>query len=452
MKILSILSRARASRLLSLALGTTVAATATLSSVLLTEGKAHAQPAGASQKREDIALAIGETKTISAVGIDQYTEGQSGIVSINLTDDKTQFVIRAVKPGSTTLLLIRKDKSQVTYDIAVANRPPQVVEKELVQLLEGIPGIRVRRVGGRVFIEGGVSSEADAKRITQIASLYSGQVESVVTVGQGAADRKLLMRLDFYFVQYEKSWNYTVGIGWPAQIGGQGAQSEIIQSRIDFDFISKTATRAEASIVNQPMPRLDIGSRYGWVRILKQSTVITSNGSEATFQSGGEQNFQQVTANAIGLVKVQFGTNVTVLPRYDVNTKDVEIKLNADVADLTPAVSGTVPGRATTKLETLVTLKLGQALVLSGIKTQTRRRDSVGLPGLAQIPIIGALFGSQRWDNAETEGAVFIIPSVVDSVPKSSLEIINNALNSFKDYSGDIDNVEAFPKTPPSAK
>ena len=115
MKVLSIPYRARASRILSLAIGTTVAATATLSSVLLTEGTAHAQPAGASQKREDIALAIGETKTISAVGIDQYTEGQSGIVSINLTDDKTQFVIRAVKPGSTTLLLIRKDKSQVTY-------------------------------------------------------------------------------------------------------------------------------------------------------------------------------------------------------------------------------------------------------------------------------------------------------------------------------------------------
>ncbi len=409
--------------------------------------------AQSTQKREDIALAIGETKTISAVGIDQYTEGQQGIIKVELTDDKTQFVLRALKPGSTTLLLIRKDKSQVTYDLSVAQRPPQVVEKELVQLLEGIPGIRVRRVGGRVFIEGGVSSESDSKRIQQIASLYQGQVESVVTVGQGAADRKLLMRLDFYFVQYEKSWNYTVGIGWPASIGGVSGQGqEIVQSRIDFDFIAKTATRAETSIVNQPMPRLDIGSRYGWVRIMKQSTVITSNGSEATFQSGGEQNFQQVTANAIGLVKVQFGTNVTVLPRYDVNSKDVEIKLAADVADLTPPASGTVPGRNTTKLETLVTLKLGQALVLSGIKTQTRRRDSTGLPGLAQLPIVGALFGSQRWDNAETEGAVFIIPSVVDSVPKSSLEIINNALNSFKDYSGDIDNVEAFPKAPPSAK
>lgn len=412
-----------------------------------------AQPAGQSGKREDVALAIGETRTISAVGIDQYTEGQPGVVNVQLTDDKTQFVLRATKPGNTTLLLIRKDKSQVTYDISVAQRPPAVVEKELVQLLEGIPGIRVRRVGGRVFIEGGVSSEADAKRIQQIASLYQGQVESVVTVGQGAADRKLLMRLDFYFVQYEKSWNYTVGVGWPASIGGTGGSGqEIFQTRIDFDFISKTATRADASIVNQPMPRLDIGSRYGWVRILKQSTIITSNGSEATFQNGGEQNFQQQTAQSIGLVKVQFGTNVTVLPRYDVNTKDVEIKLSADVADLTPAASGTVPGRSTTKLETLVTLKLGQALVLSGIKTQTRRRDSVGLPGLAQIPVVGALFGSQRWDNAETEGAVFIIPSVVDTVPKSSLEIINNALNSFKDYSGDIDNVEAYPKAPPSAK
>ncbi len=415
---------------------------------------ASAQPAGTSGKREDLSLAIGETKTVSAVGIEQYTEGQPGIVDVRLTDDKSQFVIRAVKPGTTTLLLIRKDRSQITYDISVAQRPPQVVERELQQLLEGIPGIRVRRIGGRIFIEGGVSSEADSKRIQQIASLYGGQVESVVTVGQGAADRKLLIRLDFFFVQYEKTWNYTVGIGWPASIGGasSGGQGDVFQNRIDFDFISRTTTTAQASIINQPLPRLDIGSRYGWVKIMKQSTVITSNGSEATFQSGGEQNFQQVTATSVGLVKVVFGTNMTVLPRFDTITKDVEIKLNADVADLTPPAGGTVPGRTTTKLETLVTLKLGQALVLSGIKTQTRRRDSTGLPGLAQLPIVGALFGSQRWDNAETEGAVFIIPSVVDSVPKSALEIINNALNSFKDYAGDIDNVDAYQKTPPSAK
>ena len=152
-------------------------------------------------------------------------------------------------------------------------------------------------------------------------------------------------------------------------------------------------------------------------------------------------------------MNVKFGTNVTVLPRYDSNTRDVELKLAADVADLTPerTTSGP-PGRTTTKLETQVTLKLGQALILSGIKTATQRHQVNGLPGLSDIPVLGVLFGSHGNEKAEVEGAVFIVPSIVDTVPKSALELINNAMTTYKEYSGEIEYVDAYPKTPPNAK
>jgi pilus assembly protein CpaC len=140
------------------------------------------------------------------------------------------------------------------------------------------------------------------------------------------------------------------------------------------------------------------------------------------------------------------------LPRYDQNTKDVEIKLAADVADLVPPESGTVPGRNTTKLETLVTLKLGQALILSGIRTQSQRHNITGLPGLSEIPVLGILFGAHTQDNEDTEGAVFIIPSVIDTVPKSALDLVKNAVATYKEYTGDIDLLDTFPKAPPSAK
>jgi pilus assembly protein CpaC len=127
--------------------------------------------------------------------------------------------------------------------------------------------------------------------------------------------------------------------------------------------------------------------------------------------------------------------------------------LDADVADLTePAAPNGPPGRTTTKLDTSVTLKLGQALVLSGIKTATQRHVVNGLPGLSEIPIIGLLFGTHSNDKSENEGAVFIVPSVVDSVPKSALELINNAMATYKEYNGDLEYVDAYPKQPPSAK
>jgi pilus assembly protein CpaC len=412
---------------------------------------AHAQKT--SQAQDDLSLAVGETRTLPATGVKEYSEGVKGIVDVVPTPDGRTFVLTGRKEGTTTLLLIKNDGSQISYEVNVARRNPQAVEREVQNLLEGITGPRTRRIGARVFIEGSVASPAEKARVEQIAELYGGQVASIVTLGK-FEERKLLIRLDFFFVQYERTYGYNVGVGWPNSIGGVTAQGrQVIQNDYTFDFINRTTTVANASVVNQPLPRLDIAARRGWVKVAKQSSVITSNGNEATFQNGGQQNFLVATGLAANLVSVNFGTNVTVLPRYDSNTRDVEIKLAADVADLTPPQSANgPPGRTTTKLETQVTLKLGQALVLSGIKTAVQRRSINGLPGLMDIPVLGLLFGSHGQDKQEVEGAVFIVPSVVDTVPKSAIELINNTMAVYREYSGDVEYVDAYPKTPPSAK
>ncbi len=412
-------------------------------------------PAAAQKKKEqqdDISLAVGETRTIPATGVKEYSAGVPGIVDATPTPDGRFFVLTGKKPGSTTLLLIRSDGTQLAYEVTVATRNAAQVEKELQQVLEGIVGLKTRRVGSRIFVEGGVSSETELKRVEQVAALYGGQVESLVTLG-AVGDRKLLIRLDFFFVQYERTSGYNVGVAWPASIGGAQQGGQVFRSNFSYDFITRTTTAANASVVNQPLPRLDIAQRRGWVKIAKQSSVITANGSQATFQNGGQTNFLVQTGFAANIASVDFGTNVTVLARYDANTRDVDIKLTADVSDLTPPqIANGPPGKTTTKLDTIVTLKLGQALILSGIKTTTQRRAVVGLPGLSEIPVLGVLFASHSNDKSETEGAVFIVPSVVDTVPKSAIELINNTMSVYRDFSGDIEYVEAFPKAPPSAK
>jgi pilus assembly protein CpaC len=423
---------------------------ATSAALAIGEGTAFAQKPKADH--EEISLAVGETKTLPAGGVKEYSEGVKGVVDVVPTPDGRTFVITGKKPGTTTLLLIKTDGSQTTFDISVANRNPQQVEREIQQLLEPFPGVRSRRVGSRIFLEGAVPTDNEYKRIQQIVTVYGGQVDSLVTVG--VAERKLLIRLDFFFVQYSRTSGYNLGVGWPANIAGTTAAGQpIVQNNYSYDFVSRTTQTAQASVVNQPLPRLDIAARHGWAKVMKQSSVITANGNEATFQNGGESNFLVSGVGAAALVSVKFGTNVTVLPRYDSNSRDVEIKLLADVADLTPpsAPSGP-PGRLTTKLETNVTLKLGQALILSGIKTSSVTHQVDGLPGLSEIPVIGLLFGTHAQEKLDIEGAVFIVPSVVDTVPKSALELINNAMGNYREFSGEIEYLETFPKTPPSAK
>lgn len=404
----------------------------------------------AASNGDEIALAVGETKTISARDVRNFSEGSPGVIEIKLTSDNSQFVISGKRPGSTTMLMIKSDGSQVSLAVHVFARSPAVVEKELGQLLDGISGLRVHRVGARIVIDGIVGSDAELKRVQHVASLYPNQVDSLVTLpgGGGAValdgSGKYIIRIDFYFVQYDKNSSYGVGLAWPGSVGGDA----VVRSKLTFDFTAGSRA-ATASITNQPLPRLDIASGKGWAKVLKQATVVTNNGVEANFANGGEQNYTVNTGLTIGVQRIAFGTDVTVLPRYNPQKREVEMKLVADVSDLTSSASGTtLPGRMTSKLTTNVTLKLGQSIVLSGIRSQSQTHSVTGLPLLSDIPILGLLFGSHANLEVQTEGAVFVVPSVVEAVPPAAVEMVETALAKFADYDGKIDAVGAYDKKP----
>jgi pilus assembly protein CpaC len=412
--------------------------------------RAAGQVSPVREEERELNLSVGENATISAFDVESYSEGLRDVVRVKLTPDASKFVIVGDKPGTTTLLLIMKDKTQVKYTINVSVRSMQTVQNELMQLLEGSPGIRVRRIGARLFIEGGVSNEAEFKRISQIAALFPGQVESLVVQGGAAAARQVNIRVDFYFVQYDRSRSYQVGVGWPARIGGPGVASANVQ----YDFVAKGVTSAQASIVNQPLLGLDMAANKGWAKVLKHSTVITSNGSPAQFSSGGEQNYVVSTGLTAALTQIHFGTDVRVLPRYDPITHELEVKVEADVMDLTPPVAaGTnLPGRNVSKLSTIVGLKMGQSIVLSGIRTRNQRHGVSGLPLLSEIPILGVFFGSHSDAQEDTEGAVFVVPSVIESVSKSAQELVNEALSQYQEFHGDMDDVRTWQQTPMNVK
>jgi hypothetical protein len=273
------------------------------------------------EKVEELSLAVGETKSISAKETRNFSVADPAIIDVRVSPDGQTFLIVGRKPGSTTMVLIKNDGSQTTWSINVSTRPPEIVYRELQQLLEGTTGVRVRRVGGRFFLEGGVTTDTELKRLSLISALYPGQVENLVQVGSGSGDRRILIRIDFFFVSYDKSSSYQVGIGYPAAIGGDTVGT----LNATFDLLSTSINPAQATLANQPLPRLDIAANNGWAKVLKQSSIITSNGQEAIFNSGGEVNFRQFAfSNTSGLQKIAFGTNVTCLPRYDSTTREIE--------------------------------------------------------------------------------------------------------------------------------
>jgi pilus assembly protein CpaC len=399
---------------------------------------------------EELTLAVGENRTIPAGDVKNYSEGAPGIAEVKITPGGSQFVIVGQRPGATTLLLLKKDGREVVWHIRVLAQPLQIVESELHQLLGELPGIRVRKVGARFFVEGGVTTEPELERIQHIAALYPGQVESLVVLGGVAADRKINLRVDLFFVQYQKSQTMQFGVQWPGQVAGVG----LAETNFAYDLLARATQGATASLQGQPLPGLDIAARNGWAKLLKHASVLTANGGEAEFGNGGAQWFQANNGLTSSLREIEFGTNMKILPRFDAQTNELQIQVTADTADLTPPITqGTsLPSTNTSKINTSVTMKLGQCLVLSGIHTDSKRRSKTGIPWLSQIPLLGLLFGSMSRQDEELEGSVFVVPSVIEAPVTGAQARIERTLREYEKYGGNLEKVAPFDAMPPGVK
>lgn len=409
---------------------------------------AGARPAAAANTpSNEISLAVNEQYIIPATGIRSYSEGAPGFVDVRIPSDGSRIILVGLRAGSTSLLVIRNDGSQQTYSINVFRMPMETVRQNLQQLLQGYSGTTVNQVGGRLFIEGGVANEQQQRRVQQIATLYPGQVESLVTVDPTIVERRINVRIDLYFVELSRQANYVFGIRWPTSYGG-GGQADALRVQATFGVGGPMPAPFAANftgIIQQALPRLDLASNAGWARVHRQSTLITANGVEAKFRSGGEVNIRVANGLTSTVQPINFGTQLTVTPRFDPSTSRVDVRVVADISELVE--NGTdIPGRNVSQVETLVNLQLGQSMVLGGMRGRALTVGSNGLPGLAQIPVVGALFGSQSRRDQENEMVLFVVPTVIEGMSRQSEDRVANALRSYEEFGGNVGEANLIPR------
>lgn len=325
-----------------------------------------------------LVLRVGEQKSLSARGVRSYSEGVGGVADIRVTRDQTRFVIVGKSVGATSLLLIYDDGSQIQHVIRVV--------------------------------------DADA--------------------AQGFGGRENI-RLDLYFVLIQDRYAHQIGLHWPGNVG-----STISPSQAAFEITggSGIPTQSAFQILPQTfLPSFDLAQAKGWAKLYRQATLVTANGTEAVFTSGGEFNVQVQNNLTVDVQSIEFGTNISVLPRYDSRTGRIELEITADVSDL-DADRGArgIPGRVTTHLQTLVNLELGQSVSLAGIRARSERRKKEGIPGLAMVPIIGALFGSRSREVNDDESYMLVVPSVVEPVSLTERNRVEEALRVYRSFQGGV--------------
>ena len=72
-----------------------------------------------------------------------------------------------------------------------------------------------------------------------------------------------------------------------------------------------------------------------------------------------------------------------------------------------------VPGLTTRRAETTVELGSGQSFAIAGLFLDNARHDIDSVPGLVDIPILGTLFRSDRFERNETDLVILVTPYLV---------------------------------------
>ena len=81
----------------------------------------------------------------------------------------------------------------------------------------------------------------------------------------------------------------------------------------------------------------------------------------------------------------------------------------------------TIPSIRTRRAETTLEIPSGGSMAMAGLIQQQTKQAVNGLPGLDQLPVLGALFRSQDFVNNETELMVLVTPYVVRAVAQKEL-------------------------------
>jgi general secretion pathway protein D len=163
-------------------------------------------------------------------------------------------------------------------------------------------------------------------------------------------------------------------------------------------------------------------------KVLSRPIIYTANNKKAKIASG-----QKVPVPTSTLTELTDNTQNAAV-QSSIDFKDVLLKLevipliNADgavtlqIAQTNDSIVGnqevsgnSIPIIGTQELNTTITVKDRQTIVLGGLVSESNRRDKSGLPFLNNIPGVGYLFGNLKKEKDRQELIIFIQPIVVNN-------------------------------------
>jgi pilus assembly protein CpaC len=165
-------------------------------------------------------------------------------------------------------------------------------------------------------------------------------------------------------------------------------------------------------------PTLNLILTSGHARLLSSPDLVTLPGREANFLVGGQIPIPYASGpQQIAIQYKDFGVNLKVTPTI-LGNGGVETVIAPEISDLDfqdgVTLNGfVVPALKTSRLSTDVVTKAGESIIMGGLLRRIEERNIDKIPLLGDIPILGKLFRSTRYQSQQTDVVFVMTPEIL---------------------------------------
>ena len=251
----------------------------------------------------------------------------------------------------------------------------------------------------------------DVRPVNRLKTATPLQVMLKVRIAE--VNRSLLKSMGVNLLSRDRTGGFLFGIG-------RGNPGTISGGTATFN-INPTATTFGAAghlLGLDLLGTLDIAANDGVATTLAEPNLTALSGETASFLAGGEFPIPVSQGNnAVTIEYKQYGVGLAFTPIVLADGR-ISMRVRPEVSQLDDAngvsLNGfRVPALITRRAETTVELGSGQSFMIAGLLQNSGNNNVDKTPILGDLPILGALFRSTKFQRQETELVVVVTPYLV---------------------------------------
>lgn len=379
---------------------------------------------------QQVTLPPNETMTIkTSRAFGDLVIGSAELIDVVPLSDQSLF-IRGKNVGATNISVYDDNKQLVgVIDVRVASDFSEVAGA--IRATAPSSKIRVFNSNDRIRLTGTVRDAVELQRVLEIAQSYS---EQPVLNQLRVAESQQVM-LEVRVIEASRQTGRDLGIGWSGQgrngIGkattsqGIGVEDGALVRTLEDAAGAATGMQPFGQLIAKVLEisggRIDVVinalEQKGLVRRLAQPNLIALSGETASFHAGGEVPIQRTVANGATVATETdyrpFGVRLSFTPVV-LDDGLISLRVQPEVSELDTSINvNGNPGFISRAASTTVALRDGQSFALAGLLQSVNSKDIQQLPGLGQLPVIGALFRSTSFLKRESDLVIVVTPHIV---------------------------------------